>query len=88
MADRMIFHVGTLDLPQTVELVLLGRGGVNSLASIPPYDFPRIRVEWVVRHFLAISKVHPTILYNFPLASSYGVPSTLANKIVQEGGIW
>jgi 2-dehydro-3-deoxy-phosphogluconate/2-dehydro-3-deoxy-6-phosphogalactonate aldolase len=87
VAQKIIFHVGTLNLSESLELAKVGRDlGVHSLASLPPFYFPRIRDDWVIRHFVQISKVYPTLLYNFPLAAGYDVTSTIAKKIVDEGG--
>jgi 2-dehydro-3-deoxy-phosphogluconate/2-dehydro-3-deoxy-6-phosphogalactonate aldolase len=86
-SHKIIFHVGTLNLFDSIELAKLGKDlGVHAVASLPPYYFPRIRDEWVVRHILEIAKIHPTILYNFPLATGYDVTSAIAKKVVDQGG--
>jgi 2-dehydro-3-deoxy-phosphogluconate/2-dehydro-3-deoxy-6-phosphogalactonate aldolase len=86
-AERIIFHVGTLNLYESIELAKKGKDlGVRFLASLPPYYFPRIRDEWVVRHLVEISNIHPTILYNFPLAAGYDATSAIAKQIVEKGG--
>jgi 2-dehydro-3-deoxy-phosphogluconate/2-dehydro-3-deoxy-6-phosphogalactonate aldolase len=87
LADRVIFHVGSLNLYDSLELAKIGKDlGVCALASLPPYYFPRIRDEWVVKHLVEISKVHPTFLYNFPLAAGYDATAPIAKRIVEAGG--
>jgi 2-dehydro-3-deoxy-phosphogluconate/2-dehydro-3-deoxy-6-phosphogalactonate aldolase len=86
-ADKIIFHVGSLNFFETLELARIGKNfGVKYLASLPPYYFPRIRDDWVVRELAEISKIHPTILYNYPLATGYDATSAIAKRIVELGG--
>ncbi len=86
-AGKIIFHVGTLNLSDSLELAKVGRDyGVRALSSLPPYYFPRIKDDWVVKHLVQISNIHPTILYNYPLAVGYDATSAIAKRILEEGG--
>lgn len=86
-SQNMIFQVGSLDLSESLELAEMGkRQGVYAIAAYPPYYFPRIRDDWVVRYFVQLSRVHALVIYNFPLATGYDVTSTIAKRAIDEGG--
>jgi 2-dehydro-3-deoxy-phosphogluconate/2-dehydro-3-deoxy-6-phosphogalactonate aldolase len=85
-AERIIFQVGGLDLAESLKLAEMGKNyGVRAISAYPPYYFPRLRDDWVVKYFTQLSKVHPLIVYNFPLATGYDVTSTIVKKAIDEG---
>jgi 2-dehydro-3-deoxy-phosphogluconate/2-dehydro-3-deoxy-6-phosphogalactonate aldolase len=85
--NRVIVQVGCLDLEESVGLAKVAkRLGLHAIASLPPYFFPRMPQEWLVRYFVTLSKIHPLIVYNFPLITGYDVDPALIKKIIDAGG--
>jgi 2-dehydro-3-deoxy-phosphogluconate/2-dehydro-3-deoxy-6-phosphogalactonate aldolase len=86
-SERVMVQVGSLDIEESVELAQLAkRMGLHAIASLTPYFFPRMPQEWLVKYFARLSKIHPFILYNFPLITGYDVDPSLIKKINGAGG--
>ncbi|MDG7012856.1 MAG: dihydrodipicolinate synthase family protein [Nitrososphaerota archaeon] len=85
--DRAICQVGSLNLDESVELAELAKArGFRYISVLPPYYFPRLRDETMVRYFAKVSSVHPTILYNFPLATGYDISPAIVREANEKGG--
>ena len=87
ISENVIFQVGTLDLSESLRLAELAKKyKVKAISAYPPYYFPRIPTDWLVKYFVKISKVYPLLLYNFPLTTGYDITSDVAKKIINSGG--
>lgn len=84
--DRVIVQVGGLNLDESLTLAKEASGlKVHAIASLPPYYYPRLPENWLIRYFKAISEVYPTYLYNFPLTTGYDIGAPLVKKILATG---
>lgn len=87
MKDKLILQVGSLDMNESLELATIAKkSGIKYIASLPPYYYPRLLEEWYVKYFKEISKIYPTLVYNFPLTTNYDIRPELVRKINKEGG--
>lgn len=87
LEDRVIHQVGSLDLEESIELAgLAKRGGARYISALPPYYFPRLGEDSMVKYFTKISSIHPTILYNFPLATGYDISPAVVKAVNGKGG--
>ena len=59
---------------------------LHAIASYPPYFFPRMQDDWVVKYFLTLSKNYPLIAYNYPLATGYEISPGIIKRVNQGGG--
>nr|KJR73088.1 MAG: 2-dehydro-3-deoxyphosphogluconate aldolase [Thermoproteus sp. AZ2] len=83
-AKRVIFHVASLRLEEAVELAKYAeRFGVEAVASVPPYYFPRISERQIARYFrdLCAATSAPLYLYNYPAATGKDVGAPLVKEI-------
>lgn len=86
-APKLLLQVGSLDLEESVKLAERAKhSGIHAMVSYPPYFYPRMVDDWVVKYFVALSKVHPVIAYNYPLATGYDITPALIKKVQQAGG--
>ncbi len=84
--ERVIVQVGGLNLEESLTLARrASKLEVHAIASLPPYYYPRIPENWLIRYFKAISDVYPTYLYNFPLTTGYDITAALVKKIINSG---
>jgi 2-dehydro-3-deoxy-phosphogluconate/2-dehydro-3-deoxy-6-phosphogalactonate aldolase len=84
VTNRVIFQVGGLNLNDVVRLVRESKEfDIVGVASYPPYYFPRMREDWVLRYFrdLCSASPHPVYLYNYPAATGFDVSPALAKEI-------
>ncbi|BBD73167.1 2-dehydro-3-deoxy-phosphogluconate aldolase [Sulfodiicoccus acidiphilus] len=84
VTNRVIFQVGGLNLYDVVKLARESKDfDIVGVASYPPYYFPRMREDWVLRYFrdLCAASPHPVYLYNYPLATGFDVSPALAKEI-------
>ena len=87
LGDRVICQVGSLNLDESLRLAELAKArGFRYICTLPPYYFPRLRDESMVKYFSKISSVHPTILYNFPLTTGYDVSPAVVKAANEQGG--
>jgi 2-dehydro-3-deoxy-phosphogluconate/2-dehydro-3-deoxy-6-phosphogalactonate aldolase len=85
-ADRIIFQVGTLNLDDSLMLAREAKKvNVRAIASYPPYFYPRASEDWAVEHLTRLSKVHPLIAYNFPLATGFEISPALIKRARKQG---
>ncbi|MDG6956721.1 MAG: dihydrodipicolinate synthase family protein [Nitrososphaerota archaeon] len=85
--DRLICQVGSLNLDESVRLAELAKArGAKYISALPPYYFPRVPEDQMVRYFTKISAVHPTLLYNFPLTTGYDVSPSVVKAVNAGGG--
>ncbi len=85
--DKVVFQVGSLNMDESIYLAELGKQlRVRAIAALPPYYFPKIPEEWVVRYFTKISKIYPLYIYNYPLATRFDVTPGVVKKILSAGG--
>jgi len=86
-APKLILQVGSLDLEESVKLAEHAkRLQLHAIASYPPYFFPRMQDDWVVKFFLTLSKIYPLIAYNYPLATGYEISPGIIKRVNQGGG--
>ncbi len=85
--DRIIFQVGSLNLEQSLRLAEMAkRINAHAIAAYPPYYYPWIKDEWVIKYYIELSKTYPLIIYNFPSATGYDVSPQIVHKIIDSGG--
>jgi 2-dehydro-3-deoxy-phosphogluconate/2-dehydro-3-deoxy-6-phosphogalactonate aldolase len=86
-SSKLLFQVGTLDLEQSIKLAEYAkRLNLHAIVSYPPYFYPRMQDEWVIKHFTTLSKIYPLIVYNYPLATGYEISPAILKKVKQNGG--
>ncbi len=84
--EKVILQVGGLNLDESLTLAReAARLKVHAIASLPPYYYPRLPENWLIRYFKAISEVYPTYLYNFPLTTGYDINAPMVKKILSAG---
>ena len=84
--EKVIVQVGGLNLDESLTLAReASKFGVHAIASLPPYYYPRLPENWLIRYFKAISEVYPTYLYNFPLTTGYDINAAMVRKILSSG---
>jgi len=86
-APKLLFQVGTLDLEVSIKLAERAKQlKLRAIVSYPPYFYPRMQDDWVVKYFVTISKIYPLIVYNYPLATGYEISPAIVKKVRQGGG--
>jgi len=86
-SNKVIFQVGSLNIDDSIHLAKLARRlKVQAIASYPPFYFPKIPEDWVVKYFTKLSKIYPLYIYNYPEATKFDVVPSVVRKIVQGGG--
>jgi 2-dehydro-3-deoxy-phosphogluconate/2-dehydro-3-deoxy-6-phosphogalactonate aldolase len=86
-APQLILQVGSLDLEQSIRMAEEAkRSNIHAIAAYPPYFFPRITEEWVVKYFVTLSKIYPLFVYNYPLATGFEISPAIVRKMLQNGG--
>ncbi len=84
--EKVIVQVGGLNLDESLTLAReASKFKVHAIASLPPYYYPRLPENWLIRYFKAISEVYPTYLYNFPLTTGYDINAAMVRKILSSG---
>jgi 2-dehydro-3-deoxy-phosphogluconate/2-dehydro-3-deoxy-6-phosphogalactonate aldolase len=87
LAPKLLIQVGSLDLEQSLKLAERAKNyNLHAIVSYPPYFYPRMQDDWVVKYFVTLSKVHPVIAYNYPLATGYDITPAILKKVRQSGG--
>lgn len=74
---EVVAHVGTTNLPETMELMLhAGKVGADSVLIVPPFYIKKVPLEGLVRYYSALLEAArvPVFLYHIPAAS--GIPIT------------
>ena len=86
-APKLLFQVGTLDLEVSIKLAERAKQlKLHAIVSYPPFFYPRMQDEWVVKYFTTISKIYPLIVYNYPLATGYEISPAIVKRVRQGGG--
>ncbi len=86
-APKLLLQVGTLNLEESMKLAEQAKNSkLHAIVSYPPYFYPRISDEWVVKYFVTLSKIYPLIVYNYPLATGYDISPAIIKKVLQNGG--
>lgn len=86
-APKLMIQVASLDLEESMKLAELAkRYNLHAIVSYPPYFYPRVTDDWVVKYFVAVSKIYPLFAYNYPLATGYDISPTIIKKVNQSGG--
>lgn len=86
-SSKLLLQVGTLSLEQSVDLAERAkRYNLHAIVSYPPYFYPRMQDDWVVKQFTTLSKIYPLIVYNYPLATGYDILPPIIKKVRQNGG--
>lgn len=84
--EKVIVQVGSLNLDETLSLAReAAKLKVHAIASLPPYFYPRIPEEWILRYFKTISEIYPTLIYNFPLTTGYDLTVSFVEKALSIG---
>lgn len=87
VSSKLILQVGSLNLEESVRLAEHAKSSrLHAIAAYPPYFFPRMQDDWVVKYFTTLSKIHPLIAYNYPLATGYEISPGIIKKVNQGGG--
>lgn len=85
--EKIILQVGSLNLEESKKLAFKSKeAGISCIAALPPFYYPRVPEEWYIRYFTEISKIYPTLVYNFPLTTNYNLTPNLVKKINLAGG--
>jgi 2-dehydro-3-deoxy-phosphogluconate/2-dehydro-3-deoxy-6-phosphogalactonate aldolase len=85
--SKLILQVGSLDLEESVKLAEHAKySHLHAIGAYPPYFFPRLSEEWIVKYYIRLSKIYPLIAYNFPLATGYDLTPGVIKKVNQAGG--
>ena len=74
---EVVAHVGTTNLPETMELMLhAAKVGADSVLIVPPFYIKKVPLEGLVRYYSALLEAArvPVFLYHSPAAS--GIPIT------------
>jgi len=86
-SSKLILQVGSLDLEESVKLAEHAKSSqLHAIAAYPPYFFPRMQDDWVVKYFTTLSRIYPLIAYNYPLATGYDIAPGIIKRVNQEGG--
>jgi len=86
-APKLMLQVSSLNLEESLQLAEQAkRLKLHAIVSYPPFFYPRISDEWVVKYFVAVSKVYPLIVYNYPLATGFDITPAIVKKVKQNGG--
>jgi 2-dehydro-3-deoxy-phosphogluconate/2-dehydro-3-deoxy-6-phosphogalactonate aldolase len=86
-APQLMVQVGSLNLEESMKLAEHARNSkLHAIVSYPPYFYPRMQDDWVVKYFVSISKIYPLIVYNYPLATGYEISPAIVKKVLQGGG--
>ncbi|MEM3192392.1 MAG: dihydrodipicolinate synthase family protein [Candidatus Parvarchaeota archaeon] len=81
--EKVILQVGSLNLDETLALArAAAKLQIHAIALLPPYYYPRIPEEWLLKYFKTVSEIYPTIIYNFPLATGYDLASAFVEKVL------
>lgn len=85
--DKIIMQVSSLNFDEVVQLAEYCKNkGIYSIASLPPYYYPRLLDEWYIDFYVRISKIYRTIIYNFPLTTNYNIQPYIVKSIIKNGG--
>ena len=86
-APKLILQAGSLDLAESVKLAEHAKDlHLHAIAAYPPYFFPRMQDDWVMKYYVTLSKIYPLIAYNYPLATGYDITPGIIKRINQGGG--
>ena len=86
-SSKLILQASSLDLAESVKLAEHAkRLHLHAIASYPPYFYPRMQDDWVVKYFLTLSKIYPLLAYNYPLATGYEIAPGIIKRVIQGGG--
>ena len=86
-SQKLMIQVGSLDLQESINLAEQAkRLDLHAIVSYPPYFYPRMQDDWVVKHLTTLSKIYPMIVYNYPLATGYDITPAIVKKVRQNGG--
>ena len=84
--EKIIVQVGALNLDESLALAReAAKMKVHAIATLPPYYYPRLPEEWLIRYFRTIADVYPTLLYNFPLTTGYDITAEMVGKVLASG---
>jgi 2-dehydro-3-deoxy-phosphogluconate/2-dehydro-3-deoxy-6-phosphogalactonate aldolase len=86
-SPKLILQASSLDIAESVKLAEHAkRLHLHAIASYPPYFYPRMQDDWVVKYFLTLSKIYPLLAYNYPMATGYEIAPGIIKKVIQGGG--
>ncbi len=85
--DHIILQSGSLNLGDSIELAdYAKKNKIYAIAALPPYYFTGLKREWLVNYYVKISRLYPTIIYNFPATTGYNITYDMVNEIKKNGG--
>ena len=86
-SEKAICQVGSLNLDDSLRIAEYAKEKrFKYLGALPPYYFPRLPENLLVKYFARISSIHPTILYNFPLTTGYDISPQTVKSVNEKGG--
>jgi 4-hydroxy-tetrahydrodipicolinate synthase len=83
---EIVAHVGTTNLPETMELMLhAGKVGADSVLIVPPFYIKKVPLEGLVRYYSALLDAAriPVFLYHIPAASGIPISNELVTALSQ-----
>ena len=83
---EIVAHVGTTNLPETMELMLhAGKVGADSVLIVPPFYFKKVPLEGLVKYYSALLDAAriPVLLYHIPGASGIPISEELVTALSQ-----
>ena len=84
---KIILQCGSLNLYESMDLARSARESkIYAVGALPPYYFTDLKREWIINYFVKISKIYPTIIYNYPATTGYNITYDIVNEIKKNGG--
>jgi 4-hydroxy-tetrahydrodipicolinate synthase len=83
---EIVAHVGTTNLPETMELMLhAAKVGADSVLIVPPFYIKKVPLEGLVRYYSALLDAAriPVLLYHIPAASGIPITEELVTALSQ-----
>lgn len=85
--DNIILQVGSLNLEDSMELTEEAKKlKIHAVGALPPYYYNGIKTEWIIDYYVNISKIYPTMIYNYPATTGYNITYDMINEINRKGG--
>ncbi len=85
--DNIILQCGGLNLGESKELAESAKKAkIYAVGALPPYYFKNIKREWIIKYYTEISKIYPTLIYNYPDTTGYNITYDMINEINANGG--
>jgi 4-hydroxy-tetrahydrodipicolinate synthase len=83
---EIVAHVGTTNLPETMELMLhAGKVGADSVLIVPPFYFKNLPLEGLTKYYSALLDAAriPVLLYHIPGISGIPISEDLVSALSQ-----